>query len=47
MTDQEAIAQMEQEGSSVYLFFNEEGNSVNVMYKRDDGGYGILVPVMA
>lgn len=47
MTDQEAIAQMEQEGSSFYLFFNEESNSVNVMYKRDNGGYGMLVPVMA
>ena len=47
MTDQEAIAQMEREGSSFYLFFNEESNSVNVMYKRDNGGYGILVPVMA
>jgi putative sigma-54 modulation protein len=47
MTDQEAIAQMEQEGSSFYLFFNEESNSVNVMYKRENGGYGILVPAMA
>jgi len=46
MTDQEAIAQMEQDGSSFYLFFNEESDSVNVMYKLDDGGYGILVPVM-
>lgn len=47
MTDQEAIAQMEQEGSSFYLFFNEESNSINVMYKRDNGGYGILVPATA
>lgn len=46
MTDQEAIAQMEQEGSSFYLFFNEERDSVNVIYKRDSGGYGILVPAM-
>jgi len=47
MTDQEAIAQMEEEGSSFYLFFNEESNSINVMYKLDSGGYGMLVPVMA
>jgi putative sigma-54 modulation protein len=46
MTDQEAIAQMEKEGSSFYLFFNEESNSVNVMYKLDSGGYGILVPAV-
>lgn len=46
MTDQEAIAQMEKDGSSFYPFFNEESDSINVMYKLDDGGYGILVPVM-
>ncbi len=46
MTDQEAIAQMEKEGSSFYLFFNEESNSINVMYKLDGGGYGILVPAI-
>jgi len=46
MTDQEAIAQMEKDGASFYPFFNEESDSVNVMYKLDNGGYGILVPVM-
>ncbi len=46
MTDQEAITQMEKDGSSFYPFFNEESDSINVMYKLDDGGYGILVPVM-
>jgi putative sigma-54 modulation protein len=46
MTDQEAIAQMEQDGTSFYPFFNEESDSINVMYKLDNGGYGILVPVM-
>jgi putative sigma-54 modulation protein len=46
MTDQEAIAQMEKDGSTFYPFFNEESDSINVMYKLDNGGYGILVPVM-
>ncbi len=46
MTDQEVIAQMEQSGSPFYPFFNEETNSVNVMYRLDKGGYGLLVPAI-
>lgn len=45
MSDQEVIAQMDQEGLSFYPFFNSETNSVNVMYRLDnDQGYGLLVP---
>ncbi|GCE06468.1 ribosome hibernation-promoting factor, HPF/YfiA family [Dictyobacter aurantiacus] len=44
MTDDEVIEQMEKSGNSFYPFFNEETNSVNVMYKLDTGGYGLLVP---
>jgi putative sigma-54 modulation protein len=44
MTDQEVIAQMEEEGSVFCPFFNEETQSVNVMYRLDNGGYGILIP---
>lgn len=44
MTDKEVIAQMEQEGDAFYPFFNAETNSVNVMYRLDNGGYGLLVP---
>jgi putative sigma-54 modulation protein len=46
MSDREVIAQMEKSGVSFYPFFNEETNSVNVMYKLDSGGYGLLVPVV-
>jgi len=35
---------MEQEGNAFYPFFNAETNSVNVMYRLDNGGYGLLVP---
>ncbi|GCE20493.1 ribosome hibernation-promoting factor, HPF/YfiA family [Dictyobacter kobayashii] len=44
MTDDEVIEQMEKSGNSFYPFFNEETNSVNVMYKLENGGYGLLVP---
>jgi len=44
MSDQEVIAQMETHGLSFYPFFNEETRSVNVMYRLDGGGFGLLVP---
>lgn len=44
MDDQEAIVQMEALGLAFYPFFNEATNSVNVMYRLDTGGYGLLVP---
>jgi len=46
MTDQEVIVAMEKSGATYYPFFNEETGSVNVMYKLDNGGYGLLVPTV-
>jgi putative sigma-54 modulation protein len=46
MTDQEVIVAMEKSGVTYYPFFNEETGSVNVMYKLDNGGYGLLVPAV-
>lgn len=46
MSDQEVIREMEQSGAPYYPFFNAETNSVNVMYRLDQGGYGLLVPAM-
>lgn len=47
MNDKEAIAQMELLGASFYPFFNEASGTVNVMYRLDNGGYGILVPALS
>ena len=44
MGDQEVIAQMEVLGLSFFPFFNEATDSINVMYRLDKGGYGLLVP---
>ena len=46
MNDQEVIAEMEKNDLSFYPFFNEETGSVNVMYRLDKGGYGLLVPAL-
>lgn len=44
MNEDEAIEQMELLGHSFFLFFNPETDSVNVVYKRTNGGYGLLIP---
>jgi putative sigma-54 modulation protein len=44
MTDHEVIEQMEKDGNTFYPFVNPETNSVNVMYRLDQGGYGLLIP---
>ncbi len=46
MDDQEAIVQMEALGIAFYPFFNEATNSINVVYRLDEGGYGLLVPAL-
>ena len=40
----DAITQMELLGHSFFLFMNAENNSLNVLYRRNDGSYGLLVP---
>ena len=43
MTTDEAVLQMELLGHSFFIFRDAESDSVNVVYKRDDGSYGLLV----
>ena len=40
----DAITQMELLGHSFFLFMNAENNTMNVLYRRNDGSYGLLVP---
>ena len=42
MDEEEAILQMELLGHSFYLYKDSESNTVSVIYKRKDGGYGII-----
>jgi putative sigma-54 modulation protein len=46
MMSDEAIEQMELLGHNFYVFFNADDEAVNVVYKRDDGNYGLLQPVL-
>jgi len=40
----EAILQMNLTGHQFYLFLNAATDHFNVVYRRKDGGYGLLVP---
>lgn len=44
MSPPEAVDQMELLGHSFYLFLNQDTGDVNVVYRRDDGNYGVLEP---
>jgi putative sigma-54 modulation protein len=44
MNEAEAIEQMELLGHTFFVFFNDETGSINVLYKRTAGGYGLLMP---
>lgn len=47
MSEDEAIEQMELLGHSFFVFFHAERQRVNVLYKRNNGGYGVLDPKMS
>ena len=47
MTPEEAIEQMELLGHLFYVFLNADEDGINVVYKRDDGDYGLLQPELA
>lgn len=40
--EEEAITQMELLGHTFFVFKNVETNKINVVYKRNDGGYGVI-----
>ncbi len=44
MTVEEAILQMDLLGHNFFMFKNATTGIVNVVYKRDDGNYAVLVP---
>lgn len=47
ITVEEAILQMNMVGHRFYMFTNADSGEVNVVYARDDGAYGLLVPTVS
>jgi putative sigma-54 modulation protein len=44
MTPVEATLQMDLQGHNFFIFRNDDTGDFNVVYKRKDGGYGLLEP---
>jgi putative sigma-54 modulation protein len=44
MVQEEAIEQMELLGHDFFVFFNADEDGINVLYRRNDGNYGLLIP---
>jgi putative sigma-54 modulation protein len=45
MSPEEAVLQMDLLGHSFFVFRDAENNQVSVVYRRQDGGYGLIEPV--
>ncbi|WNR44704.1 ribosome hibernation-promoting factor, HPF/YfiA family [Paenibacillus roseipurpureus] len=46
MDVEEAILQMNMVGHNFFVFSNMDTDTVNVVYRRDDGKYGLIEPAM-
>lgn len=44
MSVEDAITQMELLGHNFFIFLNEGNETMNVLYRRNDGSYGLLQP---
>ncbi len=47
MNEDEAIEQMELLGHDFFVFYNPDEAQVNVLYRRRDGQYGLILPDLA
>ena len=47
MFEEDAIAEMESLGHAFFVFVNADGERVNVLYRRKDGDYGLIEPMIA
>lgn len=47
MTAEEAAGQMELIGHDFFVFYNADRDTFNVLYRRQEGGYGLIEPVLA
>ena len=46
MDEEEAIMQMELLEHDFFVFLNADSNAINVVYKRKDGQYGLIQPIV-
>lgn len=44
MNEEEAVEQMELLGHNFFIYVNQDTNTMNIVYRRTEGGYGVLEP---
>ena len=44
MSQPEAIEQMERLGHNFFLFLDADADEVRLLYRRNDGNYGVIEP---
>jgi putative sigma-54 modulation protein len=48
MTEEDALEEMQLLGhEDFFVFYNATTNKINVLYKRRDGSYGLIDPILA
>ena len=47
MFEEDAIREMEALGHAFFVFVNAENERLNVVYRRKDGDYGVIEPIVA
>jgi ribosome hibernation promoting factor len=46
MFEEDAVARMEELGHSFFVFVNAEDERVAILYRRSDGDYGLIEPML-
>ena len=46
MFEEDAVARMEELGHAFFVFVNAENERVAILYRRSEGGYGLIEPVV-
>lgn len=46
MFEEDAVARMEELGHAFFVFVNAENERVAILYRRREGGYGLIEPVL-
>jgi putative sigma-54 modulation protein len=47
MFEEDALARMEELGHQFFVYVDAESERVHILYRRDDGNYGLIEPIVA
>lgn len=44
LSEEDAVEMLEESGRALYVFLNARSQQVNIVYRREDGGYAVIEP---